>query len=38
MRGASAEEIDDTLRIVAPRIGAESSHRYALLWARVRRA
>lgn len=36
--GASAEEIDDTLRIVAPRIGAESSHRYALLWARVRRA
>jgi 4-carboxymuconolactone decarboxylase len=36
--GASAEEIDDTLRIVAPRIGAESSHRYALLWTRVRRA
>lgn len=36
--GATAEEIDDTLRIVAPRIGAESSHRYALLWARVRRA
>jgi 4-carboxymuconolactone decarboxylase len=36
--GASADEIDDTLRIVAPRIGAESSHRYALLWARVRRA
>jgi len=36
--GATAEEIDDTLRIVAPRMGAESSHRYALLWARVRRA
>lgn len=36
--GASAGEIDDTLRIVAPRIGAESSHRYALLWTRVRRA
>ena len=36
--GATAEEIDDTLRIVAPRMGAESSHRYALLWARGRRA
>lgn len=36
--GATAAEIDDTLRIVAPRMGAESSHRYALLWARVRRA
>ncbi|MFI5243406.1 MAG: carboxymuconolactone decarboxylase family protein [Gemmatimonadales bacterium] len=36
--GASPEEVDDTLRIVAPRIGAETSHRYALLWARVRRA
>lgn len=36
--GATPEEVDDTLRIVAPRIGAESSHRYALLWARVRRS
>jgi 4-carboxymuconolactone decarboxylase len=36
--GASPSEVDDTLRIVAPRIGAESSHRYSLLWARVRRA
>ncbi|HEY8794737.1 MAG TPA: carboxymuconolactone decarboxylase family protein [Gemmatimonadaceae bacterium] len=36
--GASLEEVDDTLRIVAPRLGAESSHRYSLLWARVRRA
>ena len=36
--GASPEEVDDTLRIVSPRLGAESSHRYALLWARVRRA
>ncbi len=36
--GASPEEVDDTLRIVAPRIGTESSHRYSLLWARVRRA
>lgn len=36
--GASPEEVDDTLRIVAPRIGAESSHRYFLLWTRVRRA
>ena len=36
--GAAPGEVDDTLRIVAPRIGPESSHRYALLWARVRRA
>lgn len=36
--GASPEEVDDTLRIVAPRMGAESTHRYSLLWARVRRA
>ncbi len=36
--GASPEEVDDTLRIVAPRIGADSSHRYSLLWTRVRRA
>ena len=36
--GASPEEVDDTLRIVSPRIGAESSHRYSLLWTRVRRA
>lgn len=36
--GASPEEVDDTLRIVAPRIGTESSHRYSLLWTRVRRA
>jgi 4-carboxymuconolactone decarboxylase len=36
--GASPEEVDDTLRIVAPRLGRESSHRYSLLWARVRRA
>jgi len=36
--GASPEEVDDTLRIVAPRLGANSRHRYALLWARVRRA
>lgn len=36
--GADPAEIDDTLRIVAPRIGLESSHRYSLLWARVRRA
>ena len=36
--GATPGEVDDTLRIVAPRIGPESSHRYALLWARVRRA
>jgi 4-carboxymuconolactone decarboxylase len=36
--GASPEEVDDTLRIVLPRLGADSKHRYALLWARVRRA
>ena len=36
--GASPEEVDDTLRIVAPRLGAESSHRYSLLWTRVRRS
>ena len=36
--GATPEEVDDTLRIVSPRIGAESSQRYALLWARVRRS
>lgn len=36
--GASPEEVDATLRIVAPRIGTESSHRYSLLWTRVRRA
>jgi hypothetical protein len=30
--------VDDTLRIVAPLIRADASHRYALLWARVRRA
>jgi 4-carboxymuconolactone decarboxylase len=36
--GASPEEVDDTLRIVAPRMSKESSHRYSLLWARVRRA
>jgi 4-carboxymuconolactone decarboxylase len=36
--GASPEEVDETLRIVAPRLGAESRHRYSLLWARVRRA
>jgi 4-carboxymuconolactone decarboxylase len=36
--GATPEEVDDTLRIVAPRLGRESSHRYSLLWARVRRA
>lgn len=36
--GATPEEVDDTLRIVAPRLGTESSHRYSLLWARVRRA
>ncbi|HEV7704233.1 MAG TPA: carboxymuconolactone decarboxylase family protein [Gemmatimonadaceae bacterium] len=35
--GASREEVDDTLRIVSPRLGAESKHRYSLLWARVRR-
>jgi 4-carboxymuconolactone decarboxylase len=34
---ASGGEIDDTLRIVAPRLSMESSQRYALLWARVRR-
>ena len=36
--GATRGEVDDTLRIVAPRIGAEATHRYSLLWARVRRA
>lgn len=36
--GASPEAVDETLRIVAPRIGAESSHRYSLLWTRVRRS
>jgi 4-carboxymuconolactone decarboxylase len=36
--GASPEEVDETLRIVAPRMSAESSHRYSLLWARVRRS
>jgi 4-carboxymuconolactone decarboxylase len=36
--GASPEEVDDTLRIVAPRLDAQSSQRYSLLWARVRRA
>ena len=36
--GASPGEVDHTLRIVAPRLGAESRQRYTLLWARVRRA
>ena len=36
--GASPEEVDDALHIVAPRLSAESGHRYSLLWARVRRA
>jgi 4-carboxymuconolactone decarboxylase len=36
--GAEPAEVDDTLRIVAPLIRADASHRYALLWARVRRA
>lgn len=36
--GASPEEVDETLRIVAPRMTAESSHRYSLLWTRVRRS
>jgi len=36
--GASPEEVDETLRIVAPRMSAESSHRYSLLWTRVRRS
>jgi 4-carboxymuconolactone decarboxylase len=36
--GASPEEVDDTLRIVSPRLGDESKHRYSLLWTRVRRA
>lgn len=36
--GASPEEVDETLRIVSPKLGAESRHRYTLLWARVRRA
>ena len=36
--GASADEVDETLRIVAPRMSAESSHRYSLLWTRVRRS
>jgi 4-carboxymuconolactone decarboxylase len=36
--GATPEEVDDTLRIVSPRLGAETRHRYALLWTRVRRA
>ncbi|HEY2340817.1 MAG TPA: carboxymuconolactone decarboxylase family protein [Steroidobacteraceae bacterium] len=36
--GANPEEVDDTLRIVGPRLSAESGHRYSLLWARVRRA
>ncbi|MBK5187162.1 MAG: carboxymuconolactone decarboxylase family protein [Gemmatimonadaceae bacterium] len=35
--GATPNEVDDTLRIVAPKLGSESRHRYALLWARVRR-
>lgn len=36
--GATPEEVDDTLRIVAPRLDAQSRQRYSLLWARVRRA
>jgi len=36
--GASPEEVDETLRIVAPRMSKESSHRYSLLWTRVRRS
>lgn len=36
--GASPEEVDDTLRVVAARISGEASHRYSLLWARVRRS
>jgi len=36
--GASPEEVDETLRIVAPRMSGESSHRYSLLWTRVRRS
>ncbi len=35
--GAHPTEIDDTLRIVAPRIGTEAAQRYSMLWARVRR-
>lgn len=36
--GAIPEEVDDTLRIVAPRLSGEANHRYSLLWARVRRS
>jgi 4-carboxymuconolactone decarboxylase len=36
--GATPEEVDETLRIVAPRMSKESSHRYSLLWTRVRRS
>ena len=36
--GASPEEVDETLRIVAPRMTPESIHRYSLLWTRVRRS
>ncbi len=36
--GGTRGEVDDTLRIVAPRISADANHRYTLLWARVRRA
>ncbi|MEP7085817.1 MAG: carboxymuconolactone decarboxylase family protein, partial [Gemmatimonadota bacterium] len=36
--GAAPEEVDETLRIVARRLSAESSHRYSLLWTRVRRS
>jgi 4-carboxymuconolactone decarboxylase len=36
--GATRGEVDDTLRIAAPRISADANHRYTLLWARVRRA
>ena len=37
-RGGDAGGGGRHLRIVAPRLGANSRHRYALLWARVRRA
>jgi 4-carboxymuconolactone decarboxylase len=36
--GATPGEVDDTLRIVSPRLSGETSQRYSMLWTRVRRA
>ncbi len=35
--GATREEVEEVLRLAAPRVGPEASERFQLLWARVRK-